>query len=212
MNALILDVASAPIEGAAAYIGDVKAPSNYKDPEKIAAYIAEEQTRRVEMAATDMDLARLTAIGTCTIDEPTPVIQLCRDEHDEKDALNGLKGVIGGSWPHRSIVTFGGFAFDLQLVQRRSLYLGIKFPKLDLSRWGKSPHVDLLLELSDRDPSRRRSLGFYVKRLGFTDLVKGMTGEEESKVHTSGRWDDLRAAVAHDVEATRRLAAWMGLL
>jgi len=66
--------------------------------------------------------------------------------------------------------------------------------------------------MSDRDKSRMRSLSFYATRLGWTDCPKALSGEEEAKVHATGNWEALRASVARDVEVTRRLAAWLGVI
>jgi hypothetical protein len=51
-----------------------------------------------------------------------------------------------------------------------------------------------------------------VRRLGWTDLLKPLTGAEEAQVPQTGRWDELRASLAHDVDATVRLARWLGVI
>jgi hypothetical protein len=205
---IILDTASAPIDGAEAYVEQATAPSTYKDPEKIAAYVKEKTAERIESAGLDLDLARLTGVGIW--DGIGTVIHLCKDEQAERAVLQ-VVGDLLDDGPSTRIITYNGFSFDLPLLMRRARYLGIRFPKLNLDRY-RSPHVDLLAELSDRDPSRRRPLGFYAKRMGWTDLKKTLTGAEESRVHVTGQWDELRDSILHDVEATRRLAVWLGHL
>ena len=209
-TSIVIDIASAPIEGAADYMEQVKAPSTYKDPEKIAAYIAEKTQERIGSLALDLDLARLTAVG---ILEPgqEPTVYLCRDENDERAAIVWVKSFAPDYSHTRPFVTYNGQSFDLPLVQRRARYLGVQFPKLNLDRY-RSPHTDLMQELSDRDPSRRRPLSFYVRRHGWADLQKPLEGAEEARVHKSGRWDDLRASVLHDLVAAYRLACWMGVM
>lgn len=207
---IVLDVASAPLANAADFIDKsaIEAPSNYKKPEAIAGYIEEEYASRVARAGLDLDLARITAIGMAG--EGYAQVNLCRTEDDERQQLTDLALALRVD-DRPTLVTYGGFHFDLPLLMRRSRYLGVNFPTLNLDRY-KSPHLDLLLELSDRDPSRRRSLSFYCRRLGWSDLCKTLSGAEEAQVFTSGRWEDLQASVEHDVEATRRLASWMGHL
>lgn len=208
MRYLILDLATAPLPDAERYLeGTVRAPGNYKDPEKIAAYIAEAQAERLSAAALDLDLARITALGFAI--GPTVIdVRVCRDEQDERLLIEDVASLLT---PMPTVITFGGFNFDLPLVMRRAKYLGIPFPVINLDRY-KSPHVDLCEVLSDRNPQRRRSLQFYAKRLGWTDLTKILSGAEEAQVPVTGRWDDLEASIRHDVTATYRLAAWCGVI
>lgn len=208
MRYLILDLASAPLPDAERYLeGTVKAPANYKDESKIAAYIAEAQAERVASAALDIDLARITALGFAVSPDAIDV-RVCRDEQDERLLIEDVAALLT---PMPTIITFGGFHFDLPLVMRRAKYLGVRFPDINLDRY-RSPHVDVLELLSDRNPQRRRSLGFYVKRMGWTDLTKILSGAEEAKVVESGRWDDLEASIRHDVTATLRLAQWLSVI
>lgn len=210
MTRLIIDVASAPIVDAAQFIeGTAKAPAHYKDPEKIAAAIAEKEAERLAMAATDLDLARITGIG-CMVDGGARIF-LCHTPDEERAELVMLASRLGDTRERVTIVTYGGFNFDLPLLMRRARYLGVDFPTINLDRY-RSPHLDLCELLSDRNPQRRRPLGFYVKRLGWSDLTKPLSGAEEARVHETGQWDELRASIHHDVTATFRLAQWLGVL
>jgi DNA polymerase elongation subunit (family B) len=134
-------------------------------------------------------------------------VRVCREERDERLLIADVADLVSGA----TIITFGGHNFDLPLVMRRAQYLGLRFPKLNLDRY-KSPHIDLCELLSGRNPQRRRSLGFYAKRMGWTDLTKILSGAEESQVPLTGRWDDLEASIRHDVTATYRLAQWCGVV
>jgi hypothetical protein len=214
---IVLDVATAPIEGAVDFLEPVSAPSRWKDQTKIAAYVAEKTAERADGAALDLDLSRVTAIG-CMRSIGT-VIEYFPDEDVERKGFADLVEWLRpqtiddlGYADQPTIITYGGHRFDLPLLMRRARYLGVKFPTLNTDRF-KSPHVDLCDLLSDRDPTRRRSLNFYVKRLGWTDLAdKPLTGAEEAQVFEHGRWDDLAASVRRDVEATYRLAVWLGVI
>ncbi len=211
MSQIIIDVSTAPIDGADTYLdGAIAAPSNYKDEAKIAAYITEKRAERVAGAALDLDLARITGIGMMNSNGVT--VSLCKTEDDERQSLSGLAYILASD-PHRvcQIITYNGFSFDLPMLMRRARYLGVKFPALNLDKF-RSPHVDLVPVLTGNDPSRRRSLAFYVKRLGWTDISKPLSGEEESRVHQTGAWDALDASIRHDVTATYRLAVWLGIV
>lgn len=205
-NYLVIDLATAPIPDAATYLeGTIRAPSNYKDPDKIAAYISEKKIERATMAAVDVDLARITAVGICEGDV-VEVYDAMSETHERKLLVMLAQKIFG-----RILVTFGGLNFDLPLLMRRARYLDVEFPQLQLDTY-RGEHVDLCELLADRNPQRRRPLGFYVKRLGWTDLHKPLSGADEARVFETGKWDELRESVYHDVAAVRRLAGWLGLV
>lgn len=208
MRHLILDLATAALPDAETYLeGTVKAPNNYKQQEAIDAYVAGKKAERLAEAALDIDLARITALGFA-IGPNVIDVRVCRDEADERLLIEDVAALLT---PMPTIVTFGGFNFDLPLVMRRAKYLGVTFPVINLDRY-KSPHLDLCEIMSERNPNRRRSLGFYVKRMGWTDLTKLLSGAEESQVPQTGKWDELESSIRHDVTATYRLAEWMGVI
>lgn len=205
---LILDVSSAPIADAVSYLEPVSAPVNYKDQAKIDAYVAEKTAERVAMLAVDIDLAQVTGIAGWWVDGDTPWIDMATNHRNEYGLINDL--AVHLSWKHVRIITYGGHNFDLPLLMRRARYLGIDFPALNLDRY-RSPHPDLCELLSDREWKRRRPLSFYVRRLGWTDLRKPLSGEEEARVLETGRWAELEASLHHDVTAIYRLSQWLGI-
>jgi len=210
-NTLILDIATAPIADADNYLdGTVRAPSTYKDPEKIKAYIEEKTAERVAMAGVDLDLARVTGVGFTTDGWSGIGVELARDEDAERSTLAHVASLID---PYKTvIVTFGGLNFDMPLLMRRARYLNVPFPALSLDRY-RSPHIDLCELLSDRNPQRRRSLDFYAKRMGWNDLnPKPLSGADEAQVPVTGRWDELAASIKRDVTATYRLACWLDVI
>lgn len=215
---ICIDVASAPIADAAAFIEVGEPPDNYSKPETIERWAAEKHAKLLAKAALDLDLARVTAVGvSCAFWEAAHIVSweaariaTCKDEEQERTILGDLAEDLS---PANVIaVTFAGRSFDLALLQRRALYLDVPFPKLELSKY-RSPHIDLCELLSGHEPHRRHSLDFFVKRLGWTDLdPKPMDGAEEAQVFAHGEWDRLAASVARDVEAVRRLAIWAGVM
>jgi hypothetical protein len=79
MRYIVLDLASSALPDADNYLeGTVKAPSNYKDQAKIAAYIAEAQAERLASAALDLDLARITALGFAWTTRPSTCASAAR--------------------------------------------------------------------------------------------------------------------------------------
>jgi hypothetical protein len=79
-NYLVLDIATAPLEDAGDYLTDpIEAPANYKDEAKIAAYIANARQAKLDKAALDPDLCRISGVAWAWVpDVPAgdPVVQV----------------------------------------------------------------------------------------------------------------------------------------
>src|SRR5215467_661573 len=212
MALLVLDIATAPIPNAGDYIEtDAKAPANWVDPEKIAAYQARKVRSAGADAALDFDLARVTGVGTLTPPQSIPDIALLHDEREERDCIEELAKRLKKD-EGTVLVTFNGLAFDLPMLMRRADYLGIDFPRFIPDPW-KSPHIDVCMALRFQRPQIFRSHGlqFYIKRLGWTDLEKPLKGDEEAQVPVTGRWGELQTSIHHDVIGCYRLGLWLCL-
>lgn len=210
MSYLILDVASAPIANAADFLADepINAPANYKDPAKIAAYVEEKRLELLEKAALDLDLACITGIGYQLPGEEVRVL-MAQTEKDEARIVREIGQLIDSGL---NLVTFNGQRFDLPLLMRRAAYLGIwQFPIINLDRY-RSPHSDLWQRLTLNGAVSAHALGFYVRRHKWTDLVKPLSGADESRVHVTGQWAELEDSLRHDVTAVQRLARWIGAI
>jgi hypothetical protein len=92
---------------------------------------------------------------------------------------------------------------------RRASYLAVNL-KINVDRY-RTPHVDVSERLTHRGLLQAKSLGFYVRRLGWTDLVKPLSGAEEALAAQDGRWAEIETSVRHDLLATQRLASWLGV-
>lgn len=209
MHRLYLDLATAPLPEAAEFIDKaaITAPSNYKDDAKIAAYIEEKYQERLADAALDLDLAQIIGLATWHAGIAKPLIYTGWSFTEENlvKAAGDLIRLMDGT----SLVSFNGLSFDWPMLTRRAKYLGVTdFPWINCDRY-RSPHVDLLHVLSGGDPSRRRPLGFYVRRHKWTDLSKPLSGAEEAQVPVTGKWAELEASLRHDVEAIKRLDEWL---
>lgn len=210
MDYLILDLATCPIDDAATFIDsdDISAPDNYKDPVKIAAYIASKKAERLERAALDIDLARITVVGAQLVSERAVFLDSCMNELEERQRLAKI-----ASWLHdnTALVTFNGLKFDWPLLMRRALYLDVDFPRINCDRY-RTPHIDLWDHLTCRGAVSAHALTWYVKRFGWTDLVKPLSGAEEAMAVRNNQWEALEASVRHDVLAVGRLAAKLHLI
>lgn len=214
MRYLILDLETLPIENAAEFVttDDISAPSNYKDPEKILAYCEAERVKRIDAAALDLDLARICAVGVINDDGAT--ITVTKTELEEREQVMAIAAALDDR-DRFTLVTFNGHRYDLPLLMRRARYLGVDFPRINLDRY-KSPHIDLFEELSMRGAVKAHGLRWYARRLGWADLLAEDPlkegGGDVGKAAKEGRWKDIEAHCAVDVEATYRLAVWLGVI
>lgn len=202
---LIIDLETAPIADAATYIEPVSAPSNYKDPVKIAAYITEEQAKKTERAALDPDLCRIVALGR-VIEDSVPRVWLCRDEDEERAALqafwDGLKGF--------QIVGFNVNGFDVPVLLRRSQYLGVKTPRLQVEKYRHPQIIDLMLELSFNGMLSYHGLDFYCKRFALDVPADATTGAQMPDLVAAGDWAAIEAHLTADLQKTAALAERLG--
>jgi len=205
VRTILLDISTAPLPNAAEFIDVESIPvGNRKDQAKIDAYKAEKLAERLDSAALDFDLARITGIAWAG---DIAGIALCRDEDAERVELADMAQRLKGDY---RLISYNGLAFDWPMLMRRARYLGVPFPVINVDKY-RSPHIDLMALLTAHDPSRRRALGFYTRRLGM-GLTKALSGAEEAQVPVSGRWDELSQSLAHDVEAIHKLATWLQVL
>lgn len=201
---LIVDLEAVSIDTASDYIEPVEAPSNYKDPLKIDAYIKETTAKLIERAALDPDLCRIVALGCGDVDGFDTVL-MCRDEEIEAAALAAFwKRAEDHYGATRTLVTFNGFGYDLPVLMRRSQYLGVPFPVLNLDRY-RTPHVDLMQRLSFNGAIKPHSLRFYCQRFGIA-VDDSIDGSQIAEVVKAGDWALVEKHCLSDLQVTRELA------
>jgi DNA polymerase elongation subunit (family B) len=212
MRYLICDVETAPIVDAATYLTEpVEAPSNYKDPEKIAAYIEAEKQKQLAKAALDIDLARIVCLGVAT--EAGQHVFTIPDETQEGNVLGRFWDQFFEGPQHNwhTMVTFNGMAFDVPLLLRRSLYLGVKAPKLQLDRYKHPEVIDLMTLLNLDGRLKSHSLRFYANRFKIA-VDDESTGADIGALVATGDWAAVEKHCAADVQTTYALAKRMGVL
>jgi predicted PolB exonuclease-like 3'-5' exonuclease len=238
MSAIIVDVETYPLDDVEQYLTPlpeipppnldaIQPAKNLVDPVKVAAdlekrkaaalkdyddaLIAQHAKRQAQIdgASLDPDLGRIVAIGWQVWGEPTVQVRVCRDTGDEAHDLEMF-------WrDYRALrdpqlVTFSGLRFDLPYLMRRSLYLGVKCPKLVIDRY-RTNHLDLQAVLSYNGVLTWRSLKFYMARFGIPD-DDPTTGKDIVGMVRAGDWDGVAAHCAADVRGTAALAQRLGLI
>lgn len=210
MRHLIVDLESLAIDDADTYLEPVSAPANYKDPEKIAAYQAEARQGQLDKAALDIDLARIVALGMLGEHDEKPQVLLAPAPGDEAALLLSF----WATWAVKgrpTLVTYNGLGFDLPLLLRRSLYLNVAAPHIQVDRFKHPQVIDLMQVLSYDGKLKFRGLGFYANRFNIqTD--DDISGKDIAAAVRAGNWDAVQRHCASDVLTTRALGRRMGLL
>lgn len=205
----VIDIETFPLDNCGDFLdlSDISAPANYKDEAKIAAYIAEKKAEIISKAALDLDLCRTVAVGYVREDENDPTVNTAKDDAAEAYLLRNLWDELD----NRITIGYNQVGFDLPILLRRSLYLGVHAPALNLDKY-RSPHIDLQQRLSLNGTKPYRSLNWYCKRFGLDVPADTNSGKDIGQLVTAGKWEDVAAHCRADVLKTRALAERMGVL
>ena len=209
MAYIILDIETIPHPDAHQWAEPVKAARNLKDPEKIAADLAEKTAKQADEFGLDPDMNRIVALGYHVVGHAEPDVFLMRDEFEERQHLLKFWDIYR-SYRDVRLVTFNGFRFDLPVLMRRSMYLDVPYPLLNLDRY-RSEHLDLWQKLSYNGAISAHSLKFYAKRMGFGTLDK-VDGSQIAQLVKEERWQEIHDHCLSDIGLTHALANRLGLL
>lgn len=203
---LVFDIETAPLAVAGEYLEPAQAPANYKDPVKIAEYIAAKEAEDLDRCGLDVDLCRIVAIGIQGEEQDRPCVWLAATEHDEADILTRFWAQAASA----HLIGFNCLGFDLPVLLRRSLYLGVRAPHIQIDRF-KHPHVsDLMQILSFNGAIKLRGLSFYAKRFGI-EIEDEIAGADVAAAIKTGDWASVEVHASADVQKTVRLASKLGL-
>jgi DNA polymerase III epsilon subunit-like protein len=204
---VVFDLETVSLPECAQYLDLPKAPSNWKDPAKIKAHCDEKAQEQLENAGLDPDLCQIVAIGWMEEGSTIPTV-LSQAITSEADMLTAF-------WRHlddRATVGFNNLGFDLPVLLRRSVYLGVHAPVLNLDRY-RTPHLDLQQRLSYNGLLKYRGLGWYCRRFGICqDFTDTATGKDIAALVASESWADVILHCQNDVLRTNALATRLGLI
>lgn len=210
MSAIVLDVESVAIANAAEFIEPATAPSNYVKPEAIAAFIEKANAEQLAKSALDVDLAQIVALGVDTGDGP--IVSLCRNDDEEREALIAFWLLVNAAGVRPNLIGFNCIGFDLPLLLRRSLYLGVKAPRLLINKYRHDGIDDLMLSLSFDGALRYRSLAFYKRRFALNVPDDPHTGADIAALVAANDWGAISAHCRSDLLTTAALAKRIGVL
>ena len=201
----VFDIETAPLAEAETYLPAPKARANLRDPVKIEADLREKTTANLERAALDPDLCRIVAAAWDCDGQAESAV--CADDEQERLLLERFWRQSQGA----TLVGFNCLGFDLPVLLRRSLYLGVRAPLLTLNKYRPGSIVDLMQRLAYQGMLTYRSLAFYCKRFAI-DVPDDVTGADIGALVAAGKWSQVHDHVRADVAKTTALARRIGVL
>lgn len=202
---LVFDIETCPMPSCAEYLTDpIEAPSNYKDPGKIAIYIEEKRKAQIEQAALDLDLCEIVAISA---DSGSGAWVMTRAAKDERTMLE----LFWREARDKTLVGFNCLTFDLPVLLRRSLYLNVITPRVSVDKYRHDGVIDVADVLTFGGRMKWRSLAFYCKRFGIPH-DNSWDGADIPGLVAAGDWEAIAAHAQADVEATTALAQRIGAI
>jgi 3'-5' exonuclease len=207
---MAFDCETAPMPGCADYLTDpIEAPANYKDPVKIAAFIEEKRQKQIADAGLDLDLCEVVAIA---IQFPTERYVQTREHWTEGDMLDGFWRFVRTMQREGGVIVgFNCLAFDLPVLLRRSLYLGIEVPTMQIDKYRHEGVVDIAHELTFGGRTTWRSLSFYCRRFGIPH-DDNVNGEDIQRLVQEQNWAAVESHCQADARSTAQLACRIGLV
>ena len=204
---IIIDIETIPNLSMLPYLEEPQAPKNYKDPEKIEAYVIQKRQEMVDSMALDIDHAKIKAVGLAIGLDGNAMSYIVNGEAEEKEILKFVWELIAET--QGPVIGWNIRGFDLPILKRRAWHLDIpvNLPgkrSLDISRYSKEV-IDLMQLFYNEGYGpgpRARSLkvvfDMYFGDNPLPDLDGSkVLGMEE---HT------LRAYVENDVNMTQTIA------
>ena len=208
---LLFDIETCAMPEFARLLPEPTPPKNYRDATKIQGYVRAARSRQIETAALDPDVGRIIAIGSMqpgVDDGPTAV--LAQTEAEEREALQAFwesaRSEAGGL---KTLCGWNVVEFDLPYLLKRSLFLGVESPQIELTRFRHPDVLDLMQVWSVNGLLRPRPLDFVCRRLGVAVTDVG-TGKDVGHWVTSGQWDSVRAHCENDILRLRGVSHRLG--
>jgi predicted PolB exonuclease-like 3'-5' exonuclease len=186
----------------------LSAPSNYKDPEKIAAYLDDNKDAAVHKTGLSGLFGEVLCIGYAI--DNNPVKTLYRDDDGEAAMLEIFRAVTcqSSSRPQpyctNTLVGHNSIDFDLPYLSQRMMINGLE----PLFRHGTKPwdmSADDTMIMFACGKRERYSLHNLCLAFGVPTPKDGITGAEVHQAYLDGRHDEIKEYCAKDVEATRAI-------
>lgn len=209
---MYLDIETGPSPDCAEHCPVFEAPSNYKDPEKIAANIAEQLEKWKSRAALHPMTGEVLAIGYA-MDEAEPEVLV----GPEKELIANLFQMTREHLSKgRRVIGFNLIGFDLPFLGRRAWKHGIPVPKHFYTLWkSKWQWVDGFVDLMPMWDQGTYGKDGPKQGLGAIAKFLGLPGKSGNGADFAGLfYADKSAAIEYvkqDIRVTRAVAERLGV-
>lgn len=189
---------------------DAKAPSNYKDPLKIAEAIEKDWmriTHAYNESLEQMSLSPLTSEICCIgwkWDNEKTVTLVATDPGDEKKILNEFVAQCFGEKKPFELVSFNGKSFDLPLIAHACLRHGLTYPFRPeaTKRYATNYHYDMYEQLTFGQMKGGRLKEFALLH-GTTPILHD--GSMIGDFMKNKQYDSVHEHCSSNIEATYQL-------
>lgn len=221
-NWIIVDIETVPRDDISHLLPEPSAPGNIKDPEKIAAAIAQKKLEQLPRAGLDNCLNRIVALGyiSSEMSDRTPRVLTSENDIWEEHSLNQFwsEYKMNKFEPGKTLIGFHIRGFDLPVMLQRTRLLGMPLPNLDYGKFSRSIR-DIAEDLAFGDPKweggaqvMSRSLKSYCSLFDIDVPDDDSDGSEIGGLYMAQDWDAIDHHCHRDVERTYKLAQRLGVV
>lgn len=193
-------------------MGDIQPPANYKDPEKIAQYKAEQTVKLYEKAALSPLTGKIILIGMYSERASfltTMPISLELDSYfmNEQAMLAKFWDILDNNAD--IIVSYNGKQFDMPFIYARSLLVGVK-PTVawnDLcNKYNNRIHIDLFQMLGE---GRLQEWAYLIGATNTLDSEGNMVGKWFEQGDYQSVIDHCHADLLNTFAVAEKVVPWM---
>ena len=205
INKLFIDIETIPCQQpdlCAALVERIAPPSNYKDPEKIAAWKADKTASVVAATGLDGTFGEVCCIGVA-LDNAAPIAFTGHETDILSQFIDYLVDDVG-VMTHPMWIGHNICGFDLRYLWQRHIIHGLRMPvgiPHNAKPWSDGV-FDTLYEWCGAD-TRNHGLDMLCQVFGIA--TKPHKSSEVAELHRAGNLQAIEELCLHDVRATREL-------
>jgi len=190
--------------------GNLKAPSNYKDPEKIKAYIDNSVDGAIHKTGLSGLFGKVLCVDVVEDDSADHQMFYLDDYDSERNMLSELRtmlcstNVASQHYCADTLVGHNILNFDVPFLSQRMMINGLK----PLFRHGVKPWdlpVDDTMLMFAAGTKSMYSLANLCLAFGVQSPKSNLSGDMVHQAYLDGRHDEIKQYCADDVNATRQI-------
>lgn len=183
----------------------IKAPANYKDPEKIAAYLDEAKEKALDECGFEGSTNHIICIGVAIDDHPAVSFSANNVKDEAKMLRMFYSYLVENCIPHgNKVIGHNIVGYDLKIIKQRSMILGVKPEGIALPFNAKSWDSEIFDTMLQWDSKNSIKLEKLALALGIK-AKKTMAGSDVYGAWKNGLHDMIADYCRNDVELTREV-------